>query len=1300
MIFSEETIKTINKIKSTILDDVDDHVDHDDDYNKSKLELNLDEKHSSSKIIYSPIKQTSTEYQKVLEFEESLIQSVKANSINLLDDQEIELIKMQQQQKIDELVIEQTLEEVTDSLDAVHEELIEVVKDGKLIKQSPSEFEFKISSFKTAKDPVLEPYQEEIKEDISQISSNDESLIIRRNQAATTTASKKPPTNRWSINDPENQSSSGDSHYQSFDSRPVSSDIDNIMTSEYQTAHSQSTTIPGSTEFHTALSSQSATISSRDSMKSLNSESSGNFGSIEISEASETLVASLDDDLNDEKVEQMKFGSLDDYSSNILMEKDDADDDLLSSSMKRSQEMIFEILEKKEDEFKYGTSIDESKFGSLEDGSILSVSMSSQSCIETVMEMLPSVDEILTTKDDSTITTSTEPFGKFESLIMTSSYVQEDDKHNVNTQITTSVESSSGSSKIFDEIIDDLLIKSTDSSKIIDETAKRSRGHKRSDSTVVVFKTSQISQLSTDDSLEDIPPTIPQEIATTTTTTTTTTDCEKSGSDSDYDRFETEYSRAFKIPTNQPRKKSGDYSENEAIIETEPRKSFSPSHSIIEPIIEDIHEETILSKELEDEAKRKASQNMQMYSNIPDITITVDLTKYVSDSDEEEEAAAVAAAPPIKYAQEVEYSINEEKYEELFSKDDLEEIEKPESPGSDSFEMLEQPDISDEFVIIEEVAKEADEFDTEGKSVSIVQTKYIKKHDDEVEKYIVKSAPAATNEGSMLYSGVREDMNFEFEDSPPNLSSEQDPETYEQNKKWVEMQMRYPYDMERGPLEDIKEEDTDMEVGSSRISSFKDSFSSTPEYDVLAGRRYFTKEHDEVSISSLQEFESLEQAISLENRKFHSGSHDSSSNGSFTKRYIAKSHQGDDVSLSSLKDFEGLENACIEAHLIEIKAKEEAALLLSRSDESNKSDEAKKSSPKNQSTVTTIVTTTKIIQSGSSVPFPQHIRSKFDLMEDEISNTMETSTDSLDAAKMSKNSHFGSSDSLDNIQKDPMTCSIDSIEVFKSKLQSSKYDADSIQFEGTNRSDSLDSIELQSGCGMSIAYKKDFHSGFENISNFSILDDKNVTTTVTTSTVPTTTNLTNIPEIQKDISNDSLNSGSNLQDSLLTSCDSLSRSTSTNATYQHPNEYDSQMSGSMTSCDSNTMIDTLDSDFILHQPAMEHNLATSSSSTSTSTGKTAYEIQNNADNLDYFEFYKSGGQAHGHSGSLFFLFDFFPIYHIILLEFTISFRLETTGKFCYYFVVAFIDICINTAFFLNHRYRRAQNFNLIFITLC
>jgi hypothetical protein len=205
-------------------------------------------------------------------------------------------------------------------------------------------------------------------------------------------------------------------------------------------------------------------------------------------------------------------------------------------------------------------------------------------------------------------------------------------------------------------------------------------------------------------------------------------------------------------------------------------------------------------------------------------------------------------------------------------------------------------------------------------------------------------------------------FDFESEESPPQASNDDhysqscsDDEQYnEGSKKWIEMQLRqnearfYEMEYERGPLEDIKEEEvTDFEAGSSRfgsmgsqkesigsIGSMRGSFGSTPDnYEALIAKRYFKPtDHDNLSLSSLQEFEHLENVVALENAKKRenqqSGSQDSSSNGSLPKKYIVgKSNHGDDISLSSVKDFEVLEKACREAHMIELRAREEEDLL-------------------------------------------------------------------------------------------------------------------------------------------------------------------------------------------------------------------------------------------------------------------------------------------------------------------------------------------------------------------------------------
>ncbi|XP_055373563.1 uncharacterized protein LOC129606941 [Condylostylus longicornis] len=1256
--------------------------------------------------------------------------------------------------QVDTSMVVKTLEEVEESLDAVQEELIEVVKDGKLIKQSPSEFEFKILSSHHMQKYAAEPIHESFHEESSTTGSSSEQQLKDKpeSQKTETTSDSLKTDDFASLSSTEDSShrldvvhrikkdtqvdslnrlsgleqdhsSSSDSHYRSLDktesSRPASSDLDNLITygnsSEYQTALDASL-LPESAEYVSAISSfdsSGKTISSQESMKSLDSELS-NLGSVEISEASETLIGSIgegDLDREIQEVDDIEF-EVDDKLCGVLMEEAPP-----VCQMKRSQEMIFtqddfkksdESPEKK-DEDKLSSSVEdttgrtfresteklsssmdeasrlleESKF-SLEEGSLLSMSLSSASAVDTVVENIDDLASSLGAssltgfemqsliRDDFTGTSFEEPskIEKIDSMTMTISSGKDEDTNFANTQITTIVASSS--------------VESSDSEP-------KRKGHKRSESTA--FGTTDfLKGISKDSSsleeeeeekeeiLEEIFPvkTSPSHDETATTFPKSAAvaaglgDETKKGSESesDTDPYESEYARAFRSPTVQ-KKKSRKSVEEIFEKDQEPEKRpFTPSQLVSEVIEEDATEELESIKTAE-ELERRPSQNMQDYSNIPNITITEDRQRQLDEEDDEiekfireqdsdykddeqekvlykmktQDELNKAADVPLKFAKEKECSMTDEQLNELIQQQyqrKLAEIEgralseedkAPDSP--DSFEMLEQPDISDEFVIIEEVAKEADEFDMEGKSVSIKPVKYEKKHDEEVEKILVSSAPADPHQGSIMY---REGLNFEFEESPPTEQTQEEAEAADlaaANKRWVEMQMsdngqmRYPYEVGGTVLEDIKEEDGELEVGSSRISSFKDSFSSTPEYDVLAGRKYFTKEHDDISMSSLQEFENLEQAISLENRKLHQhqhqGSQDSLSNGSFTRRYMARNQQGDDVSLSSLKEFEGLENACLEAHLIEIKAKEEAALLLSRSDESNKSgsgkDEVKGTNGTSITTTSSSTITQSLITSstnGNASKLNQQqiealIKSKLEECEEEPSNLMEVSTDSLDLAKKSKStnneekkSELGSSDSLEiNRSGDIMTSSIDSFEISKdATARSSRSEGDSLeqQLIQEGRRDSIDSIELEQAALQLVTSggpeKQITISEFEQIApdgsrqtitkTTTIMQgptqvlSKTVTSTVTSSSITSehsdTGTIQDPIKIIKNISSDSLNlTGQTDPDLLLTSTESLDRTSSagTNATYQNENE--SIMTSSVTSCASSTLMENLES---------------------------------------------------------------------------------------------------------------------------
>lgn len=1164
----------------------------------------------SQPVVHSPVK-TKSILETVKPLEEH-VTVARASAIEVVREKPIKLEVISQNTTEE---IEKTLEEVEDSLSAVQDELIEVVKDGKHIKQSPSEFEIKI--LPDLKYPAVIPEQEELPDtpkkepnvkirepesppkakhsetEESQHSSNEDSF----NKLDVTRRQKSSKTSNWSATDTESES-----HYQSFEktdsSRPVSSDVENLLpyqSSEYETAQGHSA-ISGSTlDYHSAVSTLSSghTISSRESMKSLESESSGNLASIETSEASETLVPSTMEDFelqSDIHAQDLEFDDKERQFSSLEADKSE-DVQHAANAMKRSHEMTFtevldnsvvkfeEKLGRSVEDLKYGSWEDAAKFGSsLEEGSMLSISISSASNLETMVELrAEEADQLMGSlvgsydsakiftsfTDDATGMTPPEyEHGTPTSMTMLTSSVQEDDQCNVNTQITT---------------VEDKI------------ESMRKRGHKRTDSTSV-FPGGFVkagSKESGSDSFEDD---VVYQEDSSDVISSEKDETHGESSDSDYDRFETEYARSFRTPG--AAKVKGQKIDKK---EVEEKRFSSPGHSVIDTIVEDIHAET------EHAVEHKETKIPQQPLDIPNIQITDDIV---------EDNASASKTSTIHYAKQDEYKMSEEEYQDLLDKkyksrladitktyDDkvYEEDQQPSSPGSDSFEMLNEPDISDEFVIVEEVAKEAHEFDSEGKSVHISSgtKKYIRKHDEEMEQYIVKSAPADSDAG--VAAG------FEFEDSPPqddeNGEAMRGGNGYalEGSKRWVEMNLadpgnlRYPYDIDsRGMLEDIKEEDTDFEVGSSRISSFKDSYSSTPDYDALV-RKLHAREHDNLSINSLQEFESLEHVISLENRRQQRSSDESLSNGSNPKKQASKSIHGDDISISSLKEFEGLENACMEAHLLEIRAKEEAALLLSRSDDSSKSSGSSsrpspkgKGSPLNNNNTNnispkTFTTVTSTVVRGQPYQLEQQMAHEFqklqqraqEIMEDKSISIMETSTDSLEDKKQiydRESSHHVSSDSLDKDLKstDPMTTSADSIDGSRGGERTGKSsDVDSIEQTSSikRRSESIDSIEME------IAAQSDLMgemSGGKKVITKTIIGPggqqtiTTVTSTVTRYDMPQT----------RDISSDSLNTRTE-PDLLLTSTESLSSSTTTNATYRN----EMAMSGSTTSCDSNTMVE-------------------------------------------------------------------------------------------------------------------------------
>lgn len=715
----------------------------------------------------------------------------------------------------------------------------------------------------------------------------------------------------------------------------------------------------------------------------------------------------------------------------------------------------------------------------------------------------------------------------------------------------------------------------------------------------------------------------------------------------------------------------------------------SPAHKIkqICPILEDEdaekHELETRERAQKEYEKRRTQYRDQSPGAIPDIKVTQHMAPLVDrgfrypdlelEKKDEEDQKSIAEAPessktaksadqvgkveePAVTAPEVPavVTVSKEKEEKVFTETKSVVVEKTEpekevaspteSPNSDSFEMLEKPDLIDDFVVIEEVGKEASEMDMEGKSVKISSRKYVRRHDQEVEEYLVKSAPSpSTKMTDIKYypdGSSSEELGFDFEESPPQPSDKaatapgKSPRDYvyeydkelEANRKWIEQQFQgsqaamiaagYGYEMEfeRGPLEDIKEEDIN-DFDSSRIGSLssqkesggslgsvKDSYSSTPEYDVLAGRKYFTRsgEHDDVSMSSLQEFENLERAMSLEHRRCIAGSQDSSSNGSFKNRFYAgKSGQGDDVSVSSLKEFEGLEKACIAAHKIEVKVKEEEAML-SQIDEGQESIASESESCETvsgtdkklipdsddedyekrmfeieeiirqaQSNVERFTEVEKTESLGRGDSFEEVAKVPDLDLDTPISRTatkvqwaqaddvMATSTDSLDL-KPDKPSHHDSTDSLDQktTAADIMTASTDSIE-FQAQKCKDAVTSDSIEIRDGDRSYMItsDSLEMVTGSQANVVTCDSIDEDGSRIGGH----DQSSSST------------------GKDFSSSVKEDAGDVGESrhpgeyMLGSTDSIaSTSTATHATYQY--ETDSVYSGSHTSGGSNTMV--------------------------------------------------------------------------------------------------------------------------------
>lgn len=856
---------------------------------------------------------------------------------------------------------------------------------------------------------------------------------------------------RRSGSDLEGWSSSGESHYQSFEhtdsphSRPLSSDIDNVLTghstadfhSALGTQEISSRSQRTSKEYYTAAGS----LSSRESMKSLDSDSSGHLASIDISDASETLVPSatelkeemmesgnlaehfdidpsklqgtvikeVEEELFDEfkskddlEVEQQMAchhvgssdqsdeGSLDDEINN------QDDDGEVISKMKRSHEMSFqpkELLPEKVPFDSLSESVD------FETGIPESESqVFSMSKIETGPSMVrhTKTSEMKTSKSVDSPSKSYEVSSKTVEYHTSSIVYKTPEKKPKHTEVDTFTERTVVSGKPLEEAVIQQTITSVppleeetlEERKIISsipsevETVVERKMISSIPSEVVTVVERKIISL------------VPSEIETVV---------EKKCISSIPSEVETVIERKVCTSTRplefdtvvQRKVFSSIPSEVETIVEKKviigktevvphPIHLAEPAKEVdFDNLLKDIipkgsseYEEIVTSHQISKSQSgistisssssfdRKTQENYQIdskQSSSSSLKIQEDFlstTPHTPQSNPSQSSESTDNGREYVLDDMYEISEDPEQFHSERMTDSKSELsvtaeertlyevhKEPDSPISDEFEMIDKPNEMDDFVVIEEVAKEASEFDSEGKGMSMSKTAFVKRHDEEIEEYLSQTAKKTSETEYSTSGSLSEEEVLQYEQDQKRIRAAEMAEI-EAGKKWIQMQFegdlaaaRYDYD--RGPLEDIKEEEmTDFDasrmgsltsqkesVGS--YGSLKNSYGSLSESELNFRRRYMQREGDDVSVSSLQEFENLEQAM-IENYQLSSSSQDSL-NGSLPRRYtLSKNGQGDDISMSSLKEFEGLESACLEALKIEIDAKQKEALLLSQ----------------------------------------------------------------------------------------------------------------------------------------------------------------------------------------------------------------------------------------------------------------------------------------------------------------------------------------------------------------------------------
>ncbi|XP_068624617.1 ankyrin-3-like [Battus philenor] len=907
-------------------------------------------------------------------------------------------------------VLEKTIDEVKQSLEAAQVEIISEKSDGSIkYKQSPSEFQFKILisperpeviteephhtdehlhklvATIEKEDTILESQQSDT---LSQkISSQEETTTSEEEKDTVLIKEPSPPLDtgdlsiksdsgphsileteseigfsdrdssskgspevklrvhkhissklgvaeRRSASELEGWSSSGESHYQSFEhseSRPLSSDIEVMLTAqsgtEFDTALTShdvsSQSLRTSKDYFTAGSS----LASRDSMKSLDSDGSSQVASIDISDASETLVPSANE-LKEELMESSTYVEQflhETEKEQVPRSKEISDDDISGDEenkvdnvepvgkMKRSHEMRFQPKDMIPEHFPLDGTSESVEF---DDDSFKDKEGS-----DTTISSQLKTDEILSSSISKLDTSSSQSQQEIE---------KEETIEQVIKGSSKKLEAIPFTVTKFDkpqrELVDvDSQIIPVGSSEYEDITKFGS---------IMADKRENIVEDSVHKTLIQLDESLPKEMEVRHEITET---CIKK-------IVEDVSAIPFPIVERPPSQREFVDIDSEIITSgTKQYEEISKSKSDSSVPKTKAEKSSGMTSECQLESKQSSSSSLKTHEHIstPHTPLSAPSQSSLSTENGREyvldDIYDISETPELKSDLATESSrselvvTTEDKTVRTYEKEQ-------ESPTSDEFEMVDKPSEMDDFVVIEEVAKEAQETDPEGKSVRIVAQKYIKRHDVEVEEYLSKTSKK--QDSSSASESLSDEELLQYEIEQKKLQAQELAEI-EAGKRWIQMQFEGDprYDYERIPLEDIKEEEmTDFDasrIGSlssqkesiGSYGSFRNSYGSLSESEMASRIRFRVRgENDDISISSLQEFENLERAL-MEQYQQHSSSSQDSLNGSLPRRYILSKSQGDDISVSSLKEFEGLESACLEALKAEILAKQKEALL-------------------------------------------------------------------------------------------------------------------------------------------------------------------------------------------------------------------------------------------------------------------------------------------------------------------------------------------------------------------------------------